>query len=156
MNDFAGELDGHLAEGTHISGTLKFEGTVQIDGRFEGDVKSHGKLILGASAEVDADISVAELEVLGTLRGNVEARERLTIRTGGVVEAKIVAGKIAIEPGAIFRGSCEMPAGEQRTGGQRKTRGSRGTGEASGDHSSNREDKEDRGVMAPSTPSKSL
>ena len=114
MNDFDGGLDGRLAEGTHINGTLKFDRAVQIDGRFEGDVKSKGKLILGPTAQVDAEISVGELEVQGTLRGKVEAKDRLLIRDGGVVEANIVTGKLAIETGAIFRGSCEMPAPEQR------------------------------------------
>ncbi|MGD8328053.1 MAG: polymer-forming cytoskeletal protein [Acidobacteriota bacterium] len=109
MNDIGGGLDGRLAEGTQINGTLRFERAVQIDGRFEGNVKSPGKLILGPTAQVDADIVVGELEVQGTLRGKVQAKSRLTIRDGGVVEANIVTGKLAIETGAVFRGSCEMP-----------------------------------------------
>ena len=113
MNDFDGGLDGRLAEGTHMNGTLKFERAVQIDGRFEGTVKSPGKLILGPTARVDADVAVGELEVQGTLRGKVEAKDRLLIRDGGVVEANIVTGKLAIESGAIFRGNCEMPAPEK-------------------------------------------
>lgn len=113
MNDIDGGLDGHLAEGTHINGTLKFKRAVQIDGRFEGSVKSAGKLILGPTAQVDAEISVGELEVQGTLRGKVEAKDRLLIRDGGVVEASIVIGKLAIESGAVFRGSCEMPEQER-------------------------------------------
>tara|TARA_B100000586_G_C19969577_1_gene367234 strand:+ start:207 stop:638 length:432 start_codon:yes stop_codon:yes gene_type:complete len=110
MNDFDGGLDGHLAEGTHISGTLKFEGSVQIDGRFEGNVNSGGKLILGATAQVDAEIVVGELEIHGTFRGKAQVKKRLIIRGGGSVEAKIVTGSLAIEPGATFRGNCEMPA----------------------------------------------
>jgi len=114
MNDIGGGLDGRLAQGTHINGTLEFETAVQIDGRFEGNVNSAGKLILGPTAEVDAEIAVGELEVQGTLRGNVKAKNRLLIRDGGVVEANIVTGKLAIETGAIFRGSCEMPAAEPK------------------------------------------
>jgi cytoskeletal protein CcmA (bactofilin family) len=109
MNDIGGGLDGRLAEGTHINGTLKFDRAVQIDGRFEGNVKSAGKLILGPTAQIDAEIAVGELEVQGTLRGKVQAKNRLLIRDGGVVEANIVTGKLAIETGAVFRGSCEMP-----------------------------------------------
>ena len=111
MSDVGGGLDGRLAEGTHMNGTLEFERAVQIDGRFEGSVKSPGKLILGRTARVEADISVGELEVQGTLRGKVKATGRLLIREGGTVEANIVAGKLAIETGAVFRGSCDMPEG---------------------------------------------
>jgi len=112
MNDANDGLDGRLAQGTHINGTLKFQRAVQIDGRFEGNVKSPGKLILGPTAQVEAEIEVGELEVQGKLRGKVHASGRLLIRDGGVVEANIVTGKLAIETGAIFRGSCEMPEQE--------------------------------------------
>jgi cytoskeletal protein CcmA (bactofilin family) len=113
MNDLDSGLDGRLAEGTHINGTLKFQRAVQIDGRFEGNVKSKGKLILGPTAQVDAEIEVGELEVEGKLRGKVTASERLLIRDGGLVEANIVTGRLAIETGAIFRGNCEMPEQEK-------------------------------------------
>lgn len=109
MSDIGGGLDGRLAEGTHINGTLEFERAVQIDGRFEGNVKSPGKLILGPTAQVDADIAVGELEVQGRLRGKVQAKTRLLIRAGGSVEANIVTGSLAIENGATFRGNCDMP-----------------------------------------------
>ena len=122
MDDFDGGLDGRLAEGTHVNGTLKFERVLQIDGRFEGNVKSRGKLILGATAQVDADIIVGELEVQGTLRGNVQAKDRLLIREGGVVEANIVTDKLAIESGAVFRGNCEMPAQEKLPQPEKKDR----------------------------------
>lgn len=112
MNDNDGGLDGRLAEGTHVNGTLEFKRVLRIDGRFEGNVKSPGKLILGPTAQVDAEIAVGELEVQGNLRGKVQAKDRLLIREGGVVEASIVTGKLAIESGAIFRGSCEMPEQE--------------------------------------------
>lgn len=132
MSDVGGGLDGRLAEGTHMNGTLEFERAVQIDGRFEGSVKSPGKLILGRTARVEADISVGELEVQGTLRGKVKAKGRLLIREGGTVEANIVAGKLAIETGAIFRGSCDMPEGSSTTKPEPATNASAGPG-AKGD-----------------------
>ena len=107
------ELDGVLAEGTKITGKLSFERAVRIDGRFEGEVKSVGKLILGPSAEVDAEIDVGQLEVQGRLRGEVKASQRMLIQDGGLVEANIMTGRLAIEAGAVFRGHCEMPEQEK-------------------------------------------
>jgi cytoskeletal protein CcmA (bactofilin family) len=109
MNGGGSELDGLLAQGTQVTGTLRFEKAVKIDGQFEGKVESSGKLILGATAKVDAELSVGELEVEGVLRGEVKAAQRILIRDGGVVEANIVTSRLAIETGAIFRGHCEMP-----------------------------------------------
>jgi len=113
MNGSGSDLDGLLANGTHVTGTLRFEKSVQIDGQFEGKVESPGKLILGATAKVDAELEVGELEVEGTLRGEVKATQRILIRNGGLVEANIVTAKLAIETGAIFRGRCEMPEQKQ-------------------------------------------
>lgn len=113
MNGSGSELDGTLAQGTHITGTLRFERAVRIDGKFEGKVESPGKLVLGPSARVDAEIEVGELEVQGNLRGEVKAAQRMMIRDGGQVEANIVTARLAIETGAIFRGHCEMPDAEK-------------------------------------------
>ena len=108
MSDTDPGLDGRLAEGTRITGTLEFDKAVRIDGSFEGNVNSPGKLILGPNAKVDAEIQVGELEVQGRLRGTVHAKQRILIRDGGFVEANIVTGRLAIETGAIFRGRCDM------------------------------------------------
>ena len=113
MNGNGSNLDGLLANGTHVTGTLRFEKAVKIDGQFEGKVESAGKLILGATAKVDAELEVGELEVEGVLRGEVKAAQRILIRDGGIVEANIVTAKLAIESGAIFRGHCEMPEQKQ-------------------------------------------
>jgi len=113
MNGGGPELDGLLAQGTQVTGTLRFEKAVKIDGQFEGKVESSGKLILGPTAKVDAELSVGELEVEGVLRGEVKAAQRILIRDGGVVEANIVTSRLAIETGAIFRGHCEMPEQKQ-------------------------------------------
>jgi cytoskeletal protein CcmA (bactofilin family) len=113
MNGSGSDLDGLLANGTHVTGTLRFEKAVKIDGQFEGKVESPGKLILGATAKVDAEVEVGELEVEGALRGEVKASQRILIRNGGLVEANIFTAKLAIETGAIFRGHCEMPEQKQ-------------------------------------------
>ena len=113
MNGSGSDLDGLLAKGTHVTGTLRFEKAVKIDGQFEGKVKTPGKLILGATAKVDAELEVGELEVEGALRGEVKAAHRILIRNGGLVEANIVTAKLAIETGAVFRGLCEMPEQKQ-------------------------------------------
>lgn len=110
-------LDGHLGEGTEISGTLRFEGAVRIDGRFKGDIVSPATLILGPSAQVEADLDVGELVVRGHLKGTVKARERVTIHATGIVDATLHTARLAIETGGTYRGRCDMP--ERRPAGAR-------------------------------------
>ena len=103
-----GNLDGHLGEGTEIDGTLQFKGSVRIDGKFTGKVFSPSTLILGPRADLQGEVEVGELAVHGALRGQVRAAERVTIHASGRVEADLNTNKLVIEPGAYFRGRCEM------------------------------------------------
>ncbi len=103
-----GNLDGHLGEGTEIDGTLQFKGSVRIDGKFTGKVFSPATLILGPRAALQGELEVGELEVHGTLSGQVRGAERVTIHASGRVEADLNTAKLVIEPGAYFRGRCEM------------------------------------------------
>ncbi len=101
-------LDGHLGEGIEIKGTLRFEGSVRIDGKFVGKVVSPATLIVGPSAVVDGEVEVGEIEIHGALRGQVKASQRATIHGTGRVDADIDTRSLVIEPGAHFNGCCEM------------------------------------------------
>ena len=103
-----GNLDGHLGEGTEIDGTLQFKGSVRIDGKFTGKVFSPATLILGPRAALEGEVEVGELAVHGALNGQVRAAERVTIHASGRVEGDVNTDKLVIEPGAYFRGCCEM------------------------------------------------
>lgn len=104
----SGNLDGHLGEGTEVTGTLRFEGSVRIDGKFKGKILSPASLILGPKALVDGELQVGELAVHGALRGQVRAAGRVTIHSSGKVEAEIKTRTLVVEPGAYFQGNCDM------------------------------------------------
>jgi len=101
-------LDGHLGKGIEIKGTLRFEGSVRIDGKFVGKVISPATLIVGPDAVVDGEVEVGEIEIHGSLRGQVTASQRATIHASGQVDADIDTRSLVIEPGARFNGRCEM------------------------------------------------
>ena len=63
-------MNGFLDKGSHFKGDLTFEETFRIDGKFEGKIRSGSELILGDTADVDAEIDVERLSINGTLQGN--------------------------------------------------------------------------------------
>lgn len=107
-------LDGHLGKGIEIKGTLRFEGSVRIDGKFVGKVISPATLIVGPDAVVDGEIEVGEIEIHGAVRGQVKAAQKATIHATGRVDADIDTRSLVIEPGARFNGRCEMHRKEAR------------------------------------------
>lgn len=101
-------LNGFLDKGSHLKGELTFEETFRIDGRFEGKIPSGSELILGDSAEVDAEIRVERLSINGALKGSVHASERIEIHPRARVTAELHTPVLQIEEGAFFQGSCTM------------------------------------------------
>jgi len=101
-------LNGFLDKGSHLKGELFFEETFRIDGKFEGKIPGGSELILGDSAEVDAEIQVDRLSVNGSLKGSVRAAERIELHPSARVTADLQTPVLRIEEGAFFQGSCDM------------------------------------------------
>ena len=101
-------LNGFLDKGSHFKGELSFEETFRIDGRFEGKIRSGSELILGDTADVNAEIQVGRLSVNGKLQGDVHATERIELLAKARVLAALSAPVLKVEEGAFFEGSCQM------------------------------------------------
>ena len=103
-------LNGFLDKGSHFKGELLFDETFRIDGRFEGKIPRGSELILGDSAEVDAEIHVDRVSINGSLKGSVRASERIELHPHARVTANLQTPVLRIEEGAYFQGSCDMTA----------------------------------------------
>jgi cytoskeletal protein CcmA (bactofilin family) len=101
-------LNGFLDKGSHLKGELSFEETFRIDGKFEGTIPRGSELILGDSAEVDAEIHVDRVSINGSLKGSVRASERIELHPRARVTADLQTPLLRIEEGAYFQGSCDM------------------------------------------------
>lgn len=102
------EITTILGRGSSFEGKLTFEGAVRIDGRFAGEIKTDGTLIIGESAQVEANIQAAVVMVQGRVRGDVIASESLEIRAPARVEGNLATPNLTIEKGSFFEGHCTM------------------------------------------------
>jgi cytoskeletal protein CcmA (bactofilin family) len=108
------ELTAFLSNGTNFKGDLTFEGTVRIDGRFEGNINSKDSLVIGENATVDAEIHVGQIIISGRVSGNIAAAESVEINSKAQVHGniKLSGNKLTIHEGAVFSGGCEMGAAD--------------------------------------------
>ncbi len=102
------DIQAFLGEETNFEGKLIFEGTVRIDGKFQGEIHTDDIVIVGESAEVNAEINAGEIVISGTVRGNIFAKESLEIMAPGKVYGSILTPKLMIQEGVIFEGTCRM------------------------------------------------
>ena len=97
-----------LGPESHFDGTLTFEGSVRIDGHFKGQVKTDDVLVVGESAEVEAELEVGSLILNGTIRGNVYAKRAVELHAPARLYGNINTPSLIIHTGVIFEGQCRM------------------------------------------------
>jgi cytoskeletal protein CcmA (bactofilin family) len=104
-----GEITALLGRGTEFAGKLTFEGAVRLDGVFRGEIFADGTLVIGETAEVEAEIDVGVLIVRGgTVRGNIRARRAVEVYVPGKIHGNITAPQVFIDKGVVFEGQCKM------------------------------------------------
>src|SRR6201993_2589957 len=103
-----------------IKGEVTGSESLYIDGRVEGSINLAGnRVTVGRNGVVAANINAREIVVLGKVRGNLTASDRVDIRSDGSLTGDVVAARISIEDGAFFKGGIDIRKGSQQ-GGQKE------------------------------------
>jgi len=105
-----------------IKGEVTGSESLYIDGRVEGSINLSGnRVTVGRNGVVAANINAREIVVLGKVRGNLTASDRVDTRSDGSLTGDVVAARISIEDGAFFKGGIDIRKGGQP--GQQKANG---------------------------------
>ncbi|MBZ5531640.1 MAG: polymer-forming cytoskeletal protein [Acidobacteriia bacterium] len=92
-----------------IKGEVTGSESLYVDGRVEGAVNLPGhRVTVGRNGHVQANIQAKEVVVLGKVKGNVTASDRVDIRNDGSLTGDVVCQRISIEDGAFFKGSIDI------------------------------------------------
>ncbi|HWR36993.1 MAG TPA: polymer-forming cytoskeletal protein [Clostridia bacterium] len=92
-----------------IKGEVTGSEALYIDGRVEGSISLAGnRVTVGRNGVVSANISAREIVVLGKVRGNLVASDRVDIRNEGSLTGDVIAQRISIEDGAFFKGGIDI------------------------------------------------
>jgi len=110
------DIKAFLGPGSQFEGKLVFNEIVRLDGAFRGEVTSHDTLIVGESAEVQADIQVGTLILSGNFKGNIKAKTRVELRSPAKVDGTIETPAISVEDGVLLNGTITMNNGEHAAG----------------------------------------
>lgn len=97
-----------IVDGTSIEGHIKSDSNIRIDGRLKGTINTKGKLVIGTSGSIEGDIVCESADIEGVFVGKIHVNGILTLKATSKLTGDIITGKLAIEPGAVFSGSCSM------------------------------------------------
>ncbi len=92
-----------------VKGEVTGSESLYIDGKVEGAINLPGnRVTVGRNGQVSANISAREVVVLGKVRGNINASDRVDIRSEGSLTGDVIAQRISIEDGAFFKGGIDI------------------------------------------------
>jgi cytoskeletal protein CcmA (bactofilin family) len=98
-----------IGKGLFIKGEISGTESLFVDGKVEGSIVLNGnRVTVGRNGQVSASITAREVVVLGKVRGNVSATDRVDIRAEGAVTGDVSAARISIEDGAFFKGGIDI------------------------------------------------
>jgi cytoskeletal protein CcmA (bactofilin family) len=101
-------LNSMLGQGCKIKGDIELQGTMRIDGQFEGSISCPDTLIIGKSGVVKAEVKVKNAVIGGRLIGNISAANKIELQSGSHVEGDISTARLVIDEGVFFEGNCKM------------------------------------------------
>lgn len=106
-----------INSGLKITGEVFGDSDLVIEGEVQGKVRlSSGRVTVGSSGRVQAEIEAREIVVEGTVQGNLKAADSVRLGPAGRVTGSVLTPRIAIDDGARLRGKVETTPGPQSRG----------------------------------------
>jgi len=102
-----------IGKGTGIKGDIKSDGDFRIDGTLNGSIHSNGKIVVGQTGIIEGEIVCQNADISGAVKASIKVKELLSLKATSKVNGDIFTGKLAIEPGAKFTGTCNMGEDER-------------------------------------------
>ena len=98
-----------MPKGSQSNGILNFDSVLQIEGKFQGEIRGPRVLIIGVEAIIEAKITAENIICHGSINGDIIGLEKVEILKTGRLIGDVKSPSLHIEQGALFKGKCHMP-----------------------------------------------
>jgi cytoskeletal protein CcmA (bactofilin family) len=111
-----------IAKNSTFIGDITSDGDFRIDGVLEGTLKTNGRVIIGAEGLIKGSVESENADIEGRFSGQLSVANTLTIKSLANISGDVIAGKLSLEPGAVFNGTCVMKGAikEMKNGNETK------------------------------------
>ena len=107
-NQSQGRLNSILGDSSQMTGRMQIQGSVRIDGEFDGELIASETIVVGRTGLARAELEAKEVVVAGRVQGKLIGTERVELQEGAHVEGEIKTPSFIIADGVFFNGSCNM------------------------------------------------
>ena len=95
-----------IGKGSSITGNLRINGFVRLDGDINGNLETDGNIIIGDGARIKGDVKAKAVIVGGIVVGNILAQESIKLLSNSAVLGDVISRKVQIDDKATFNGRC--------------------------------------------------
>jgi len=101
-------IHSYVGSNTNIKGNLECSENFLVEGAVEGNLNSHGTIVLGKDAVVRGEVRAREVAVSGVVVGTIRCSDRLDIFESAKIIGTIQVPVLKMEPGAQINGRVIM------------------------------------------------
>lgn len=105
-----------VAAGATVSGTMRGEGVIEVEGTVEGEIDLKGAVMVAPTGLVKGPVTAEVIHIAGRIEGVVCARERLLLQKTGSLEGDMTTPSLVVEDGGRLNGRSTMPPHAQPSG----------------------------------------
>lgn len=105
-----------IAEDVEINGSIKCTGGIRLGGKVNGDVTTVGDVLVEKTSAVKGNMAGSSIVVMGLIKGNITAKERIELKGSAKVAGDIKAKRLVVEEGVTLVGKMEIVASENSSG----------------------------------------
>jgi cytoskeletal protein CcmA (bactofilin family) len=91
-----------------IDGEITGDEDLVVQGTVKGKIELKQSLYVEGSGVVEADIETQNVEISGSVTGNIRASDKVELKSDGRMVGDIKAPRILIADGATFKGNVDM------------------------------------------------
>jgi cytoskeletal protein CcmA (bactofilin family) len=97
-----------IGENSYFTGTFIINGSLRIDGRFEGKYLQADQLYVGRGGKIKTNINAVSVIVEGLIIGNINASSRILLMPTAKVYGDIKTPELIIQNGVVLEGRCTI------------------------------------------------
>jgi cytoskeletal protein CcmA (bactofilin family) len=107
-------MNSTIGEGSVFEGKFYISGSLRIDGKFEGEIKTDEELVVGETGKVKTDIVAKSVVIAGTVIGNISARNEVRLLETGKVLGDITSPSVLLQKGVVVSGNFNITGGHKK------------------------------------------
>ena len=95
-----------IGKGSAVSGDIKINGFVRVDGDVDGNLETGSNIIVGSSARIRGNVQAASAVISGIIIGDIIAPAGIKLLSSAAVIGDVTTRRLVVEDKVVLHGRC--------------------------------------------------